>query len=151
MFPPFPPTGVTVADPLLSPLHTTSLTKAAVHVSSSGSATVTSHVVVQPLMSVTVTVCSPASSMVAAVVFSPLSHAYTYGAVPPDGETEAIPLDSPLHSTGLINETVHESTVGSVIVTSQVVVQPFASVTVTTWTPAESVSAVCLSSPLSHR
>ena len=53
-----------------------------------------------------------------------------YGAVPPDADTEADPSFPPLQLTFDTTEHVALRAVGSVIVTVQVAVQPFASVTV---------------------
>ena len=49
VYPPLPPTGVTVADPLLSPFHTTGLTWVALPVSKTGSVMVTLPVVAEQL------------------------------------------------------------------------------------------------------
>jgi len=80
-------------------------------------------VAVQPFASVTVNVCVPAVKPLCIPV--PL-----YGAVPPDADTDADPLLPPLQFTFDTTEHVALSAVGSVIVTLQFAVQPFASVTV---------------------
>ena len=53
-----------------------------------------------------------------------------YGAVPPDALTDADPSEPPLQDTLETTEQVATRTAGSVIVTEQEAVQPFASVTV---------------------
>ena len=145
-----PPAGTTVAIPLASPLHTTGASSPAIQVNATGSVIVTSQVVVQPFISVTVTTCKPAVSIVAVTVVSALSQANVYGAVPPAGTTVAIPLASPLHTTGVSSPAIQVNATGSVIVTSQVVVQPFMSVTVTVCKPAVSIVAVAAVSALSQ-
>ena len=69
----FPPLPSAVILPVDSLKHNTSnLDK--LQVSSTGSVIITSHIVVQPLASVTSTVCTPADKAVAVCVDSPLSH-----------------------------------------------------------------------------
>src|SRR5690242_6591897 len=63
-----------------------------------------------------------------------------YGAVPPVGVITTDPSAAPLQVT-LVEVAVAERTGGSVIVTSTVVVQPLASVTVKVYEPA--VNPVC--------
>ena len=131
-----PPAGVITADPVLLPLHSTLtwLVSDAVR-SADGSVIVTLTVVVHPLLSVTVKVCSPAASPVCA-------GAITYGDVPPAGVITADPVLLPLHSTltWLVTDAV-KSAAGSVIVTSTVAVHPLLSVTVKVCSPA--ASPVC--------
>ena len=59
-----------------------------------------------------------------------------YGPVPPDALTEADPSEPPLQDTFETTEQVATNTAGSVMVTEQVAVQPFASVTVILFVPA---------------
>ena len=61
----------------------------------------TSQVVVHPLESVTVTVCSPTLRPMAFTVVSPLSHKYVYPPFPPRGVTVACPSLSPLAETAM--------------------------------------------------
>ena len=54
-----------------------------------------------------------------------------YGAIPPDKEAVALPFDSPLQTTSLTKSTLSTTRSGSFITTDAVVVQAFASETVT--------------------
>ena len=73
MKPPFPPTGVTVAEPSLSPLQVASFTLDTEQLNGAGCPMVTSQEVVHPFESVTATECMPAFNAVAVAVVSPLS------------------------------------------------------------------------------
>src|SRR5664280_634157 len=130
---PVPPEGVITAEPVLLPKHNTLtwLVIAAVN-PAAGCVIVTSIVVVQPLLSVTVKVCVPAASPVWAGVM-------TYGPVPPEGVITAEPVLLPKHNTltWLVIAAVNAAA-GWVIVTSIVVVHPLLSVTVKVWVPAAS-------------
>ncbi len=74
----------------------------------------------QPFASVTVRVCVPAERP----VIRPVPE---YGAVPPEALTEADPSAPPLQVTSETKVQDASRTVGSVIVTEQEAVQPFAS------------------------
>ncbi len=74
----------------------------------------------QPFASVTVRVCVPAESP----AIRPVPE---YGAVPPEALTEADPSEPPLQVTSETKVQVATMTAGSVIVTEQEAVQPFAS------------------------
>ena len=53
---------------------------------------------------------------------------YEYGKVPPDPETEMLPVEFPLQSTSVCFETEIEIVVGSVILLLPVIEQPLESV-----------------------
>src|SRR5450756_88253 len=127
-----PPAGVIVTVPVDPPLHSTGVC-VNVALSTTGSVIVIATVVVHRFASVTVNVCSPAASPVCAGVM-------IYGATPPAGVIVTVPVDPPLHSTGVCVN-VALSTTGSVIVIATVVVHRFASVTVNVCSPA--ASPVC--------
>src|SRR6267142_2604415 len=111
----------------------------------------TEQVVVQPLESVTVTECEPALSPMAVAVVSPLSQRKVFPALPPVGDTVALPFFPPLQLTGLSCDAVQLSAAGWVMVTPQLVLQPLESVTSTVCGPALSAMAVAVVSPLSQR
>src|SRR5690606_40886529 len=114
-----------LAAPLLSPLQTTGLSSTAEAERTSGSAIVTVAEVTQPFESVIVIVCKPAAKSVAeAEVEALLSHEREQGAFPPETETEAAPLLSPLQTTGLSSTAEAERTSGSAIVTVAEVTRP---------------------------
>src|SRR5450759_4355536 len=129
---PTPPAGVIVTVPVDPPLHSTGVC-VNVALSTTGSVIVIATVVVHPFASVTVNVCSPAFSPVCAGVM-------IYGATPLAVVLITVPVDPPLHSTGVCVN-VALSTTGSVIVIATVVVHRFASVTVNVCSPA--FSPVC--------
>ena len=64
--------------------------------------------------------------------------------------TVATPLDSPLQTTGTSSVALADKTAGSVMITVAIVVQPFASVTITSCEPAAKPVAVAVASPLSQ-
>ena len=64
-------------------------------------------------------------------------------------EAVAEPVDDPLQSTSLL-VTVAVNNVGSVIVAVAVIVQLFASVTVTVYEPADNPLAVAVVDPVGH-
>jgi hypothetical protein len=135
VYPEVPPVTVTVAEPVVPPLHNTLLTAVEVARAETGSMIVTISVIVQPLASVTVTVFTPAVSPVITDVVAVVDHKYVYPEVPPDTVTVAEPVVPPLHNTLLTAVDVTKA-VGSAIVTISVIVHPLASVTVTVFTPA---------------
>jgi hypothetical protein len=126
---PTPPEGVTVAVPFgLPQVEGVVVVDAATGV---GCVIVYVRVMVQPFASVTVTVYVPAARPVAEEPVPPLgAHEYVYGAVPPEATTVAEPVVPPLQST-FTCEPVVASAGGCVMLNVLVVVQPFASVTVT--------------------
>src|SRR4030095_1656761 len=103
----------------------------------------------QPLLSVTVTLCDPAFNAVAVAVVSPLSHKYVFPPLPPAGVTVADPLLSPKHLTGLTWLALAVNNAGWLMVTDVVAEQPLLSVTVTLCDPAFNAVAVAVVSPLS--
>jgi hypothetical protein len=90
-------------------------------------------VVVQPLLSVTVTVYRPAGRAVAvmAVCIGELFHEYVYGAVPPAGIAVAVPVELPKQFTLVWLVVAVSAAAGWVTVAFAVVVHPLLSVTVT--------------------
>jgi hypothetical protein len=103
-----------------------------VTVSKAGCPITVDAVAVQPFLSVTVTVYVPAVRLVAVALVPPLgAHEYVYGTVPPPAVTVAPPVAPPLHLTLVVELIEAVRTVGCVIVTAAVAVQPFLSVTVT--------------------
>ena len=56
-------------------------------------------VLLQPLASVTVTVCVPAASPEACCVVCPFAQLKLYGAIPPAAATVAVPFDEPKQLT----------------------------------------------------
>lgn len=92
---------------------------------------VTAAVDVQLFASLTVTVYVPATRFVEVTVVCPFDHVYVYEGVPPDGVTVAEPLLPPLHETWVDEEIEDVSVAGWVIVIEAVVLQLFASLTVT--------------------
>ena len=104
-----------------------------------GSVIVKVSVSVHPLASETVTVYVPAVRLDAVAEDPPpLDQAYVYAVVPPEAEAVASPSFPPLQFTLSSTEAAATSAVGSVIVTESVSVQPFASVAVTVYIPADS-------------
>ncbi len=105
---------------------------------------VVEQVVVQPLLSVTVTVYVPALKLliVAVVLIGVVFHAYVYGNDPPLGSTVALPLLTP--QSGFEPLTVHVGLGVVFIVVLHVVVQPKLSVTVTVYVPALRLLITCV-------
>ena len=93
-----------------------------VQFNSSGSGTTILQSLVQPFASVTVTVCIPAESIEALASTSELSQRKEYGVVPPVGNTEALPSNSPLQLTLDSKLVVQLKASGSVISTEQTLV-----------------------------
>src|SRR5678815_5857041 len=83
-----------------------------------------------PLLSVIVTECPPADSVVTFEVASPVSHLYVYGGLPPDTFASAIPLFV-LTAASVIILADKTKGLGAGIFTEVEAVCPFASVTVT--------------------
>ena len=83
-------------------------------------------------------------------VVSELLHAKVYGAVPPVPFAVAEPSLPPLQLTFEFTTELATNAVGSVIVVLDVVVQLFASVTVTVYVPATSPLAVADVAALLH-
>ena len=100
-------------------------------VNTEGSVMITLEVVVQELASDTVTVYVPAVTPVMLAVVAALLHTKVYGEVPPAPLAVADPSDKPLQLMFVFTTELATTAVGSVIVVLDVVVQLFASVTVT--------------------
>ena len=147
-----PPAAVTVAEPVEAPLHSTFVCAVIEAVSWDGSVITTEVLDVQPFTSVAVTLYVPAVRPVAVAEVWPLFHKYVIVPVPPVPEAVAEPFEPPKQLTftevGIVTAT---ALAGCIIVTVAVSVQPFESVTVTLWLPAESPVAVWSVEPLSHR
>ena len=126
-----PPVALAVAEPSDKPLQVTLAFTADDAANTAGSVMVTLEVVVQELASDTVTVYVPAVTPVMLAVVAELLQAKMYGAVPPAPLAVADPLLPPLQLTDVFATVDAANTVGSVIVVLDVVVQLFASVTVT--------------------
>ena len=95
--------------------------------------------IVQPFASVTVTLYVPAPNVFGSSTLSPLDHAYVYDVVPPVTVISILPFSPPLHvgfTTTAAVVVISRPPEGPVISTLLVVVQLFASVTVTTYVPA---------------
>ena len=92
---------------------------------------VTLDVLVHEFASDTVTVYVPATNPLAVAVVAALLHAKVYGAVPPAPLAVADPLFPPLQLMFVFTTELAVNTVGSVMVTLDVVVQELASDTVT--------------------
>ena len=138
-----PPAAVTVAEPVLIPLHNTFVWALMLAVNCVGSVITTEVLDVQPFTSVAVTLYVPAVRPVAVAEVWPLFHKYVIVPVPPVPVAVAEPFEPPKQLTftevGIVTAT---ALTGWVIVTVAVSVQPFESVTVTLWLPAESPVAV---------
>ncbi len=91
---------------------------------------------VQPFASVTVTLYVAALKLVAVGVVCPLFQRYVYAPVPPLGVAVAVPFAPPLQDTFVPVTVTVTPVAGWVIMALEVVVQPFASVTVTVYVPA---------------
>jgi hypothetical protein len=99
-------------------------------------------VVVQPLASVIVTVYVPAQRPVVDEAVPPEgAQEYVYGAVPPEGITDAAPVHKPLHNM-LVCVCVAVNAGGCVMEYVRVDVHPLASVTVTVYVPTPRPVAV---------
>lgn len=97
-----------------------------------------------PYASITVTVYIPVGKLPAVGLVCPgvVFHVYVNGDIPPVTSTVALPSLPPLQLTlDWLLMDVLNTTFGSVMVTLDVVVQPFASVVVTVYMPAVSVVA----------
>ena len=92
---------------------------------------VTVSVSVQPLASVAVTIYVPAARPLAVAPEAPLDQVYVTTPVPPDDEAVAEPLEPPKQLTGVGAAIAATSAAGCEIVVVAVVLQLFASVTVT--------------------
>ena len=93
--------------------------------------TVADAVPVQPFASVMVTVYVPALSMERSSFVEPVVHIYVYGTVPPEGVRFTVPVPL-LHGIDDPVAVADKGAAGCVTTTVPDVVQPFASVTVTT-------------------
>jgi hypothetical protein len=95
-----------------------------------GCVTVIVRVITQPFASVIVQVYVPAARPVAVAPVPPEgAHEYVYVGVPPEAVTDAVPVEPPLQSTGVV-EVVAVTAVGCVMLNVLVITQPFASVIV---------------------
>jgi hypothetical protein len=136
-----PPVPLAVAEPLLPPLQLT-LVFEALPVNPAGSVMVTLDVLVHEFASDTVTVYVPVVTPVMLDVVAKVAelvevlHAKVYGVVPPVPLAVADPLLPPLQLTFVFANVDAANTAGSVIVTLDVLVHEFASVTVTVYVPA---------------
>ena len=138
-----PPTAVTVAAPVLIPLHSTFVWAVIFAVNCAGSVITTEVLEVQPFASVAVTLYVPAVRPVAVAKVWPLFHRYVIVPVPPVPAAVAEPFEPPKQLTFTEALIVTATALaGCVIVTLAVSVQPFESVTVMLWLPAESPVAV---------
>ena len=81
-------------------------------------------------------------------VVDPEDHAYEYGVVPPVALADALPLLPPLQLTFEVTLALATRGVGCVMVMDEVLVQPFASVTVTVYVPALALLSDAVVSPL---
>jgi hypothetical protein len=88
-------------------------------------------VAVQPLASVAVTLYAPSTKPVAIASVWPLFHKYVIAPVPPPELTVATPSDPPKQLTFTELTYVTVTALGCVMVVEEVVLQPFASYTVT--------------------
>ena len=104
----------------------------------------------QLFRSITITVYVPATNPVMLAVVAELLQAKMYGAVPPAPLAVADPLLPPLQLTFVFATVDATNAVGSVIVVLDVVVQLFASVTVTVYVPATRPLAVADVAELLH-
>jgi hypothetical protein len=123
----------------------------ALPVNPTGSVMVTLDVLVQELASDTVTVYVPANSPLAIAVVDELLHVKVYGAVPPVPLAVADPLLPPLQLTFVFATVDAANTAGSVIVTLDVLVHEFASVTVTVYVPATTPVILAVVAELLHK
>ena len=126
---------MTAATPSAAPLQET---PAATIVSEteSGCVTISVSLVMQPRLSVMVTMCWPAVSPLAVSLAMPEgSQSNSYGPVPPAAAMKACPSLPPLHVTGAVEPDTLTGC-GCVMVALPSIVQPCASVTVTEYTPA---------------
>ena len=130
-----PPAPLTVAEPLFPPLQLIFVFTTELAVNAVGSVIVTLDALVHELASVIVTVYVPAATPVIEAVVAELLQAKVYGAVPPEPLAVAPPFDNPLHVV-LVFTVLAVSAVGSVMVTLDVFIQLFTSVTVTVYVPA---------------
>ena len=145
-----PPDADAVAPPSNRPLQVTLESTCEAATKTVGSVTVDELVEVQPFASVTVTVYVPAATPVIDAVVAVFDHAYVYGDVPPVADAVAPPSDNPLQVMVESTCEAATNTVGSVTVDELVEVQPFASVTVTVYVPADKLLAVAVVAPLDH-
>jgi hypothetical protein len=100
-------------------------------------------VVVQPLASVAVTLYVPAIKPLAVAVFWPLFHRYVIAPVPPVPAAVADPFAPPKQDTLVLVLIVTDTAVAGCVITAvAVLVQLFASVTVTVYVPAARPVAV---------
>ena len=120
-----------MADPLFPPKQLTLVLLPITDVSNVGWVTDTDEVLVQFNASVTVTVYVPAARPDAVAPVPPEDQRYVYGGVPPLPVTVAEPLLPVKQLTFVIAVIDEIKSVGSVIITEVVVVQPRLSVTVT--------------------
>ena len=126
-----PPAPLAVAEPLFPPLQLMFVFTTELATTAEGSVMVTLDVLVHEFASDTVTVYVPAVIPVMLAVVADVLHANEYGAVPPDPLAVAEPLLPPLQLMFEFTTELATNAVGSVIVVLDVVVQLFASVTVT--------------------
>jgi hypothetical protein len=145
-----PPDPFAVADPSLPPLQLMFVFTTELATTAEGSVMVTLDVLVHEFASDTVTVYVPAVTPVMLAVVAELLQANEYGAVPPDPLAVAEPLFPPLQLMFEFTTELATNAVGSVIVVLDVVVQLFASVTVTVYVPATRPLAVADVAALLH-
>ena len=104
----------------------------------------------QPFASVTVTPYSPAGTPVSVGPVAPVDQRKAYGPVPPCGTTVALPDAPPKHSTP--SEAISAARgPGCVMLTLAVAGQPFASVTVTLYSPAGTPTSDAPVAPVDQR
>jgi hypothetical protein len=105
-------------------------------------------VIEHPFASVMVHVYVPAVNPLAVAPVPPDgAQEYVYPGVAPDATTDAVPVFPPLQRTGVVL-LVAVSAVGCVTVADAVVVQPWESVTVQVYVPADKFEAVAPVPPL---
>jgi len=126
-----PPVALAIADPSDKPLQLMFVFTTELAINAEGSVMVTLDVLVHEFASDTVTVYVPATNPLAVAVVAALLHAKVYGAIPPAPLAVADPLFPPLQLMFVFTTELAVNTVGSVMVTLDVVVQELASDTVT--------------------
>ena len=111
-----PPKTEAVASPTHAPLHST-LLEVILKVKANGSAILIELTVVQPLLSVIITLFIPAQRPVGfALVCPPGDQLYEYGGTPLPTATDAVPLHAPKQSTSVEPVIALTSISGSLIV-----------------------------------
>ena len=112
-----------------------------------GSLMVTEEVAVHPFASVTVSVYDPAHRLLMVAVVAPLLQAYVYGAVPTLTVVFADPSQEPAQLASF-EVALAVNVAGSLMVTEEVAVHPFASVTVSVYDPAHRLLMFAVVAPL---